>query len=40
VIDKQGDITASIRLIGVFVVRDGRIIEWRDCFDPSAFKPA
>jgi limonene-1,2-epoxide hydrolase len=32
---RVGDTWAEIRLMGVFVVRDGLISEWRDYFDVS-----
>ncbi|MGG2818538.1 hypothetical protein [Pseudomonas aeruginosa] len=28
----DGTVFATIRLMGIFVVRDGRIAEWRDYF--------
>jgi limonene-1,2-epoxide hydrolase len=28
----DGTVLATIRLMGIFVVRDGRIVEWRDYF--------
>ncbi|MFW2829645.1 limonene-1,2-epoxide hydrolase family protein [Sphingomonas sp. ID0503] len=39
---KDGSVIASIRVLGIFIVRGGLIVEWRDYFDtiPFAAKPA
>ena len=38
-IDAAGAITMSIRLMGIFEVRDGKIAMWRDYFDTLPFQP-
>ncbi len=30
---RRGDTWAEVRVLGIFVVRDGRIAQWRDYFD-------
>jgi limonene-1,2-epoxide hydrolase len=35
----DGTKTASLRLMGIFEVKDGRIAAWRDYFDTAALKP-
>lgn len=37
-IDAAGKVMLSIRLMGIFVVKDGRIAQWRDYFDTAGFK--
>jgi limonene-1,2-epoxide hydrolase len=37
--DAQGRRLASLRVMGVFEVRDGRIAAWRDYFDSAALAP-
>lgn len=34
----DGKLIASVRLMGVFVVRNGQISAWRDYFDPTPLK--
>jgi limonene-1,2-epoxide hydrolase len=37
-INAAGETFTSIRLMGVFNLQDGKIVEWRDYFDASPFK--
>jgi limonene-1,2-epoxide hydrolase len=37
VIDKDGRESWSVRTMGAFVVKDGRITQWRDYFDSQMF---
>jgi limonene-1,2-epoxide hydrolase len=37
--DAQGRRLASLRVMGVFEVRDGKIAAWRDYFDSAALAP-
>lgn len=38
--NKKGDILSSIRVMGIFDVKDERISGWRDYFDMRPFAPA
>ena len=37
-VNAEGKTTMSIPLMGIFVVEDGRITEWRDYFDTVPFR--
>jgi limonene-1,2-epoxide hydrolase len=37
-VDAAGKTTMSIPLMGIFVVEDGKIAQWRDYFDTAPFR--
>jgi limonene-1,2-epoxide hydrolase len=37
-IDRQGRTVASLLIAAIFVVRDGRITQWRDYFNPDEMR--
>jgi limonene-1,2-epoxide hydrolase len=39
-IDEEGKVAQSVRLMGVFEVCDGKIAAWRDYFDTAGFASA